>query len=103
MNLSLVKPETLQKDPRKLPYMYPKMPVIRYKELSEQYHRTLTLQAAEQIGAMFGAVLVPSSCINHKRRRADRRMMIYGRTYYVLERDELTDVEWAKYTAVTAE
>lgn len=97
MQTSLVDQTQLQKDPRKLAFKYPRMPVIRYKELTESYHRSLTIVAAEQVSKMFGCVLLPAPCVHHDRRRPDRRMMIHGRTYYVFEADDITDLEWAKY------
>lgn len=98
-NLSLVDPNQLQKDPRKLAFKFPKMPVIRYKELTEIFHRSLTIIAVEKVVKMLGCVLMPAPCVHHDRRRADRRLMIHGRTYYVIEIDEVTDLEWAKYQA----
>lgn len=98
--MTLVNLDQIQRDPRKLPYLYPKMPASRYKELSETYHRCLTILALEKVSAMFGAVLIPSSCVHHDRRRADRRIMVHGRTYYVMDETEVTPLEWAKYKAI---
>lgn len=53
--------------------------------------------AAENVAEMFGAVVVPAPVFNHKRRRPERRIMIFGRTYYVVSPDDLTDMEQAKY------
>lgn len=103
LSMSLVTDEKLRRDPRKLAYLYPRMPVIRFKELVEDYHRSVTIRTVEQVAEMFGAILVPASCVHHKRRRPDRRVMIYGRTYYVFERDEMTDLEWAKYRELCGE
>jgi len=97
MTYSLVDAEKLRRDPRKLAYLYPKMPVIRYKQLTEEYHRGITLLTAEKIADMFGCVLIPSSCVHHSRRHPDRRVMIYGRGYYVRETEDVTDLEWEKF------
>jgi len=103
MTYSLVDAEKLRRDPRKLAFLYPKMPVIRYKQLTEDYHRNITLMTAEKIADMFGAVLLPSSCVHHSRRRPDRRLMIYGRVYYVREMDDVTEMEWEKFRCTVQE
>lgn len=102
MPLSLVDSNRLKKDPRRLAYLYPKMPVGRYKELTEDYHRSITIQTMEHISAMFDAVLLPASCVHHKRRRPERRILLYGRSYYVFDVEDLTDLERAKYRALCA-
>lgn len=98
---SLVDRSKISRDPRKLAYLYPSMPVRRYKELTEDYHRSMTLAAIEQVARMMHCVLMPASCIHHDRRRPDRRMQLHGRTYYVVEIDDVTELEWAKYDRFT--
>jgi len=95
-NLSLVANRRIP-DPRKLPYLYRNMPASRYKELSEDYYRTKSLQAIEDAAKLGGFIVVPSACINHKRRQAERRINLLGRSYYLLRKDEMTDLEYAKY------
>ncbi|WP_298737657.1 hypothetical protein [uncultured Chitinophaga sp.] len=101
--LSLVANEKIERDPRKLAYLYPKMPVGRYKDLVDEYYRNTTLRAAEQIAQMSGCILVPSRCLNHKRRDSSRRLMVLGYAYYNIPEDELTDLERAKYIELCAE
>lgn len=100
--LSLVANSRIE-DPRKLPYLFRKMPAIRYKELSEEYYRTKSLQAVEEAAQMGGMIVVPSICVHHKRRQADRRISLLGRTYYLLREDEMTDLELAKYRSLCVE
>lgn len=103
MSYSLVNQSAIQKDPRKLAFLSPRMPVIRYKELTEIYHRNLTIIAVEKVVNMLNCVLLPASCIHHDRRRPDRRMMLHGRTYYIFEIDDVTELEWAKYRTMCAQ
>lgn len=91
------------RDPRKLPYLYRTMPASRYKELSEDYYRTKSLEAVEEAAQIGGLIVVPSACIHHKRRQADRRISLLGRTYYLLREDEMTDLELAKYRSLCIE
>lgn len=100
--LSLVATSKIQ-DPRKLPFLYRTMPASRYKQLSEEYYRAKCLQAVEQAAQMGGMVAVPSVCVHHKRRQADRRISLLGRTYYLLREDEMTDLELAKYRSLCVE
>lgn len=96
-SLSLVPSKSIAKDPTKLAYLYPRMPVGRYKEQTDTYYRAMTIRAVEEALKPFGAVLIPSKCVHHKRRDPERRIMIYGRTYYTVQADTMTDLEAAKY------
>lgn len=91
---------TTRKDPRKLAYLYPKMPVIRYKQLTERYYHDLTLEALTKAVQALGGYLVPASCVHHRRRDPDRRIFIFGRAYYAIHGDEITELEMAKYQAI---
>jgi hypothetical protein len=97
---SLVDRTAMKRDPRKLAFLYPKMPVKRYKELTEDYHRKMALMTVEQVTNMFDCVLLPASCIHHSRRVSERRLLLHGKTYYVYFRDDVTELEWAKYQAL---
>lgn len=99
MTLSLVDQSKLEKDPRKLAFLYPRMPASRYKEKTEEYYRQLCLQRIEAVARMHDSLLVPAPCIHHKRRDPKRRLTVFGRTYYVIPEDELTRLEEAKYRA----
>lgn len=81
-------------------YLYPKMPVARYKAQTDEYYRLLTIQAAETVAALSGTVLLPAVCVHHKRRNAERRMTIHGRTYYVVSETDMTPLEYDKYREI---
>lgn len=96
-NLSLVASESLQRDPRKLAFLYPTIPASRYKALTDEHYRLLTIKAAEDAARASGGILMPSTCLHRRRREPERRLMIFGRTYYVIPADELTEMEIEKY------
>lgn len=97
MMLSLVVNERIRRDPRKLAYLHPRLPLSRYKEQTDEYYQELALKAAEDAARAAGAVLVPSTCLHRRKRQSERRTMIYGRTYYVYQLDDLTPMELEKY------
>lgn len=97
---SLVDQTKLDKDPRKLPYFYPRMPAIRYKQLSEDYYHALTLKAIEQAAKALNGYIVPAICVHHRRRHPERRISIFGRVYYAIPADDITELELAKYKAI---
>lgn len=96
-NLSLVNPQKIAKDPRKLAYLYPRMPASRYKLRTDDFYRCLTLKIAEDVAAAAGCVLIPATCIHYRRRDPARRVRINGHNYYVMPRDCLTRLEKKKY------
>ena len=100
MSLSLVPKNLIDKDPTKLAYHFPQMPVGRFKQRTDGYYRARTIKAVEDTLALVGAVLLPSSCIHHKRRDPSRRTVLYGRTYYVVAETDMTDLEWEKYKCI---
>ena len=98
--LSLIDPEVVAKDPTKLLYLYPSVPKIRYAKMVDNYYRAQAILAAEKAAKANHCYLVPARCINYKRRDQSKRIVLYGRSYYVMSMDEMTDVEMAKYKAV---
>lgn len=101
--LSLVPESKLKYDPRKLPYLYPSMSAASYKKRTDEYYRLLTIKHLEEIAAMSEAVLLPSACVHHKRRNPQKRIQVFGRTYYLVQRDDLTPLEEAKYRIMCEE
>jgi len=87
----------LEKDPRKLAFLFPSMPVARYKIQTEEYYKLLCLRTIEQVVQMQDAVLLPSSCVHQKRRDPSRRISLFGRSYYVVPVNQLTATEAEKY------
>ena len=100
MKLSLVNANQLEKDPTKLLYLYPSMPKIRYAKQVDNYYRAQVIAAAEQAAKLNHCLLVPARCIHYKRRDQSKRMVLFGRSYYILRKDDMTELEIEKYKAV---
>lgn len=87
----------VRRDPRKLAYLFPSMPVGRFKNAVDAYYKDITLKTIEDVARMAGMVVVPASCIHHQNRKAARRVHVIGRAYYILKIDELTLTERMRY------
>lgn len=98
-SLTLVKTEKIKRDPRNLPYLYPSMPLTKYKKISEEYFKNKTLKAIEDAARINNQVLLPQHCLHWERKKkfADRNLKFFGRSYYLISYDDLTDLEIAKY------
>lgn len=72
---------------------------VRYTKLSREFNYWKTVDAAEQTANALGCLLVPASCLHwsRKTKKAERRIQIGRHSFFALSRDELTDVEYAKY------
>lgn len=103
MGLSLVNKDKLKKDPTKLLYLYPSMPKIRFAKQVDAYYRAQAIAAAELAAKANHCLLVPARCIHYKRRDQSKRVVIYGRSYYIMHKDDMTELEWAKYKIVCNE
>ena len=97
MKLSLIDNDVLNKNPKNLVYLYPSMPKIRLAEKMETYYRAQTIRAAEQAAFTISSLLVPASCIHYKRRDQNKRVVLFGRSYYIVRRDQMTYLEMQKY------
>lgn len=64
------------------------------------YYRAQAIAAAEKAAKANHCLLVPARCIHYKRRDQSKRIVLYGRSYYIMHKDDMTDLEWAKYKAV---
>lgn len=100
---SLINETVVAKDPTKLLYLYPSMPKIRYAKMVDSYYKAQAILAAEKAAKANNCLLVPARCIHYKRRDQSRRITIYGRSYYIMPIDDMTDLELAKYKAVCEE
>lgn len=97
--LSLVDYKAIEKDPRNLPYLYPSMTIYHYKQRTEKYYRNVSLKAFEEVAQLEGKIVVPASCLHweRKKRMADQKVTLLGKTYYVMYLDDMTDLEYKKY------
>jgi hypothetical protein len=92
----------INKHPRNLAYLYPKMSLMSFHDRVNEYYQLLALKSAEDTARALNALLLPSACLHHRRRDPARRVMINGRNYYIIPQDEVTELEWAKYRTLCA-
>jgi hypothetical protein len=99
MSMTLVPENALDNDPRTLPYYFKSMPVRRYSKISSQYYYWRLVKVMEQAAQMYGRVLVPAICFPWRRRAAfkDYQLIVFGKAFYNLDFDKLTDKEKEKY------
>lgn len=95
--MGLVKSQDIARDPRQLAYLYPSMPLVRYIKISNKYHIKKAIKSVEDALSKLDYILLPANCVSHRRRNANRRIQIYGQTFYVRHRLELTGKEMIKY------
>lgn len=97
--LSLVKDEKIQKDPRNLAYLFPSMPVGKYKVLTEQYYKAKTLRAIEEVASINNQLLIPARCLHWERKKKfkDQKINFFGKAYYLINVDDVTETELEKY------
>ncbi|MFK4475781.1 hypothetical protein ABH897_005581 [Paenibacillus sp. RC73] len=102
---TIVPPSKVKHDPQELLYQFPSIPKIRYTKLSQEYYFWRQVQNAESIAAMFGRLLIPASCLHWQRKNlfVERRVQVGRNCYYVLDKGELTKMEYTKYTAIVKE
>lgn len=101
--LSLVNQAEIEKDPSKLLYHYPSIPKMRYAKMVDKYYRALAIRAAEDAAKANQCLLVPARCINYKRKDLSKRVIIYGKSYYIMSIDDMTEIEIQKYRIVCEE
>jgi len=90
------------KNVERLTYHYPSMPLLRYQKLAKEYHQKLAIKAAEDAAKANNCFLLPVSCIHYKRRDPSKRIVINGKSYYLMHVDDITQLEIEKLKAVCA-
>lgn len=76
------------------------MPVGIYKDRVDEYYRNVCLKTVERVAALSHSVVLPSNCVHHSRRDAERRIVLFGKSYYIFAQDDLTMLEAEKYRIV---
>lgn len=97
---SLVPPEYKEKDPRRLPYLYPTtLNLVYYAKKMQEFTFYQALETAEDMAAKLGYILLPFSCIHWKRAKnfgIDRKVKIGKHSFFLLKPNELTEIEKRK-------
>lgn len=104
-SLSLVDQTKIEKDCRNLIYLYPNMSAFTYRKIADDYYRNKCLKALEIAAAINDNLVVPANCLHwqRKKRHADKKISLFGKSYYVLHPDDLTELELKKYEIYCAE
>ena len=95
----MVSSDKIEKDPRNLAFLFPSMPVGKYKRATEAYYINKSLKAIEDAARINNQLLIPGKCLHweRKKRFKDQSLIFFGRAYYLINYDDLTDMEIAKY------
>lgn len=101
-SMTLVSYDKIEKDPRNLAYLFPSMPVGKYKRATEEYYKNKSLKAIEDAARINNQLLIPGNCLHweRKKRFKDQNLVFFGRAYYLIDYDDLTDLEIAKYECI---
>ncbi|MEH7126028.1 hypothetical protein V7127_22715 [Bacillus sp. JJ1773] len=97
---SLVPAEYKQKDPRKLPWLYPNsLNLVYYAKKMQEFSFYQALDVAEDIAWKNGFILLPHACIHWQRAKnygQDRKIKIGRNSFFLMKLNELTKSEEAK-------
>lgn len=99
-NISIVPKNYKDKDPRTLPFLYPKtINIVSYAKSVQAFSFFQTLEVAEDLANRQGYLLLPWSCIHWERAKkygSERKVKIGRKSFFMLRVDELTKGEKAK-------
>lgn len=96
---SIIPSEILSNDPQHLLYNFPSIHPVKYTKLTQDYHFWRAVDAAEKAAKISGRILVPARCLHWERKNkfAERRLSVGRKSFYILHKDEMTDMELVKY------
>src|SRR5690606_5314239 len=80
-------------------YHFPSMPKVKFAKLMNKYWFYKALEAVEMAANKMGFVLVPFSCMTWRRKKdyaEDRKVIINGRSFFMMRENELTKFEREK-------
>lgn len=103
--MTIIPKDILKNDPQELLYQFKSINPVRYTKLSVEYHFWTAVSAAEKTARMFGRYLVPCTMIHWERklRLTDRRIQVGKKAFYALSKEEMTSIEFKKYSEVAYE
>ncbi|MBP3041755.1 hypothetical protein J9303_20140, partial [Bacillaceae bacterium Marseille-Q3522] len=85
---SLVPAEYKEKDPRRLPWLYPKtLNLVYYAKKMQEFSFYQSLEVAEQLAKKQGFLLIPFSCVHWQRAKNfanDRKIKIGRKSFFLL-------------------
>jgi|SRR5690625_343656 len=99
-NISVVPKNFKNKDPRTLPFLYPKsINIVAYAKSVQAFSFYQTLEVAEDLAKRQGYILLPWSCIHWERAKRfgeERKVKVGRNTFFMMRIDELTKGEKKK-------
>jgi hypothetical protein len=97
--MTLVKQSKIAKDPRNLPYLFPSMPIAKYKKIADDFYKHSALKSLEDAARINHQLLIPAHCLHWQRKKkfTEQNVRVFGRSYYLIDYDDLTDLEITKY------
>jgi hypothetical protein len=97
---SLVPGEYKDKDPRRLPWLYPNsLNLVYYAKKMQEFSFYQALEVAEDLAYKQGFILLPFDCIHWQRAKNygyDRKVKIGRKSFFLMKPDELTKGEEIK-------
>ncbi len=96
--LSLIPDGYKTKDPRALLYHFPSLPKVKYAKLVDKFYYYKALEAVENVANKMGYILLPRICMHWQRKKnyADRKIVVLGKSFYMMKIAELTETEKSK-------
>lgn len=97
---SLVPADYKEKDPRRLPWLYPNsLNIVYYAKKMQEFAFYQALEVAEELAKKQGFILLPWSCIHWQRAKnfgVDRKIKIGRNSFFLMKPNELTSSEKLK-------
>jgi len=97
---SIIPKNYKDKDPRTLPFLYPKtINIVAYAKKVQAFSFYQTLEVAEDLANRQGYILLPWSCMHWERAKrfgVDRKVKIGRKSFFMMKVDELTPGEMKK-------
>lgn len=88
------------KDPRRLPWLYPgTLNLVYYAKKMQEFSFYQALEVAEDLASKQGFILLPHSCIHWQRAKNfgyDRKVKIGRKSFFLMKPNELTKSEGLK-------
>ncbi|AIF45736.1 hypothetical protein [Virgibacillus sp. SK37] len=99
-DVSLIPSGYKDKDPRRLPFLYPEtLNIVSYAKKAQTFYFYQSLEVAEDLAKRQGFILLPWSCIHWQRAKhygIDRKVKIGRKSFFLMKPDELTKGEKRK-------
>ena len=104
---TLIPKDYKNKDPRTLPFLYPKtLNIVAYAKKMQEFSFYQCLEIAENIARLQGYILLPWSCIHWQRAKKlghNRKVKIGRKSFFLVKENEMTKTEKTKLEMLVQE